>query len=223
MEVFFVSLIDLKNRKEFDMKAQNFIYVCLFVFFLSVLANAQQCPPGWNYVSLPFGPDPSGCTFQVEFCYKCGITGADPSNVKVLNIKPLNGCMAPDKDWLISQIRSNYSIFCTVPACDDRCLTIIIEFPLCFQCHTFWGYYGGTYHYTSWYEACPGSGYCLITDKICKDYQTNQIIKCPGWITTYQTFNLNCQTEHIDCKTQFNPDFEGERITSECFKLYTCP
>lgn len=205
------------------MKAQNFIYVCLFVFFLSVLANAQQCPPGWNYVSLPFGPDPSGCTFQVEFCYKCGITGADPSNVKVLNIKPLNGCMAPDKDWLISQIRSNYSIFCTVPACDDRCLTIIIEFPLCFQCHTFWGYYGGTYHYTSWYEACPGSGYCLITDKICKDYQTNQIIKCPGWITTYQTFNLNCQTEHIDCKTQFNPDFEGERITSECFKLYTCP
>lgn len=204
------------------MKAKNFIYFIAIIFILSFVANAQ-CPLGWNYVSLPFGPDPSGCTFQVDICYKCGITGADPSNLKVLNIKPLNDCYAPDKDWLIDQLNYNYSIFCAVPPCDEGCLTTIIEFPLCFQCHTKGIYNNGIFTYLSWYEACPGSGYCLVTNKICREYLTNSIIKCPGWVTTFQTINLNCPQNYIECPEEFDPDFEGERVTSECFKLYTCP
>ncbi len=194
------------------------------IFFTSSVEVKADCPTGWSYTSLQFGPDPSGCTFQVDFCFKCGMTGGDPSNLKVLNIKPLNGCIAPDKDWLVNEILKSYSEFCTVPACENGCLTTIIEFPLCMQWHTYGSLINGEYSYYSWLEACQGSGYCQITAKICRDYQTNWIVDCPNDpVKQYQTINLNCPVTPIPEPTQFNPDFVGEKVTSECFKYYTCP
>ncbi len=195
----------------------------------SVKAMAQdECPPNWNYVSLPIGPDPSGCEFQVEFCYKCGITGAGPGNLRVKNIKPIHpeqGCVAPDSEvWLINQLLKFYGQNCTVPPCSTNCLEVIVDKPLCFQWHTFGYMVGDDYHYYSWEEVCLGSGYCQETYKICRDYQNNnQIISCPGWVVTYQEFDVNCQEDDIEEPTEFENDFTGEKITTECFQLWGCP
>lgn len=81
------------------------LYVLIAIlFFFGFVANYEfkaQCPPNWSYVSIPLGPDASDCFYQVEFCYKCGITGGDPSNLRVLAIKPINpqnGCIAPNQE-----------------------------------------------------------------------------------------------------------------------------
>ena len=101
-----------------------------------------QCPPNWNYVSIPLN-EPGGCDFQVEFCYICGPSGIE-HNIKVLNIHPNNGCLAPDKDWFISELRDKFIDYCTLPPCPGQpCIDIVIEFPLCFQCYTEGSYYNG--------------------------------------------------------------------------------
>jgi hypothetical protein len=175
---------------------------------------------------MQFGPDPSGCYFQVDLCYKCGITGQDPSNLKVVEIRPVlnENCIAPEKDWLINKIYEIYSSLCTVPPCNSGCLISIIEYPLCFQWHTIGTIINGNYSYTSWLEPCLNSGYCQVTAKLCRDYETNQIIICPSDpLVTYEEFNVNCPNVEIPKPTQFSPDFIGERITSPCFKYETCP
>lgn len=124
-----------------------------------------------------------------------------------------------------------YGRFCTVPACDDEngqidCdggyLELILEYPLCFQWHTFGRFDGTEWHHYSWLESCLNSGYCQMTSRICRDYSSGLIIKCPEYETTYEMINLNCQTTEIP-PPPFDPPFEGERVTSECFKKYTCP
>lgn len=211
------------------MKVFNFIYVCIFVFLISSVANAQ-CPPGWNSYSLPFGPDASGCTWQVDFCTKCVVSGTSPSNIRVLNIKPVppsSGCLAPlDPNWLIDKLLNYHYTSCFPIPCDEGCSKYLIEIPSCWQCTTEGNLYQGNYIYTSWYAPCLGSGYCQITTKVCKETIPPYLVKkCPGWNNTYEEINPNNCLPIIprpDCPTEFEVDFEGTLPTGPCIKLFEC-
>lgn len=209
------------------MKVFNFIYVCIFVFLLSFAANAS-CPPGWTTVTPTIGPDISGCYYDIELCYKCGITGANPTNIKLISLKPNvllspSGCFGPSKDWLVQQIKNQYWSFCLPKPCSEGCTTYILEFPLCYEIHTMGNLYYGNYIYYSWYSPCPESGYCQITSKLCREYPSNLIMPCPGWEDVPLTFNLNCpMIPPPPFPTVFEKDFVGEIITGPCFQMYKC-
>lgn len=223
----FIDIFVTQILEVFVMKVFNFIYVCVIVFLISFAANAQ-CPPGWTPQTIVFGPDPSLCSWEVEFCTKCDVTGASPSVIRVLNIKPIplgGGCLAPDKDWLVNQLINYYYTSCTPKPCSEGCTTYLVEIPSCWQCTTLGNFYQGNYIYTSWYAPCPGSGYCQITTKVCKSSIPPYLIeKCSGWTDTYEEFDVNCpiMEPHPECPTEFEEDFEGERPTGLCIKLYNC-
>lgn len=208
------------------MSYSKLLLTCIFAVLFSVSAYAQ-CPPGWNTYSMPFGPDPSGCTWQVEFCTKCSVTGVNPLSIKVLNIAPVppgGGCLGPDKDWLVDQLINHVYSVCITKPCDEGCTTYIIEYPSCWQWRTRGNLNQGVYTYTSWYAPCPGSGYCQITTKRCKDPNPpGYIIPCPDWDDIYQEYNVTCpDIVFPDEPTEFDPDFEGEMQTGPCIKLYDC-
>lgn len=210
------------------MKVFNFIYVCIFVFLISFATNAQ-CPPGWTPATQVFGPDASGCSWEVEFCTKCVVTGTSPSAIRVLSIKPFPlgaGCISPNThNWLIDQLLNYHYTSCFPKPCSEGCTTYLIEYPSCWQCKTLGNLYNGNYVYTSWYGPCEGSGYCQITTKVCKSSIAPYLIeKCPGWNNTYLEVNVNCPTINPEppCPTQFTRDFIGIEPTGPCIKYFDC-
>jgi hypothetical protein len=215
------------------MKRVKIILLLAFITLLFSLDAKSQCPQGWSYTSIQFGPEPyTGCYYQVEFCYLCHLVVGNPAGtLKVLSIKPIHtppnppGCIAPDRDWLLTKIWDQYFNFCTVPPCSTGYLLTIIEYPVCFKWFTNGSYYNGQYHYYSWLEACNSvNGYCQVTRKVCLDNQTGLVISYPGDpVIHYQLYNLSCQTTPIPEPTQFNPDFDYTKETSSCFQYVNCP
>src|SRR5690606_25575825 len=111
------------------MKLFHFNCVCIFVFIISFFANAQ-CPPGWTPTTQVFGPDASGCSWEVDFCTKCVVTGTSPSAFRILSLKPFplgSGCVQPDKVWLDNQLLNYHSTICSPKPCDEGCTTYIVE------------------------------------------------------------------------------------------------
>lgn len=217
----------------FVSKARLFAFVFIIVIAVAserVLAQCNPiCPPGWtcsvrSYTFIPTPPstDPT-CTWQVTMCYKCGITGADPSNFKVLEIKPVppgNGCVAPDQDWLISQIRGEFGRLCSTQPCTTG-TTLVMEIPSCIKWRALgWKDEFDAYHYIKYQVSCPLSeGYCLITQTICRrEDGTLQVSNL-----TKQAFDVTCQTTPIP-EPPIIIDFEGEQNISDCFRVpnYSC-
>ncbi len=215
-----------------------FVILCLGLFPISFSFVKAQCPPGWNYVSMPFGPDPNGCAWTVEFCYKCGITGGSPANLKVIAVKPINPfnspCTLPTADnlWLIPQLQIIYNNMCTVPPCSEGCRTFVLEMPICYQWVTYgWQNPDNSFHYSSWKQPCPTGDYCLISWKSCLDFdppppENGEIVPCsidpgPGYTLVPKVCNQSSLSENPPGTP--NIDFVGIRFRTECHKLYECP
>jgi len=216
------------------MKRFKILLLLTFITIIFSLEANSQCPPGWSSTSVQYGPEPNtGCYYQVDFCYICQVTtSGTESTLRITKIKPLGRCASnpPDADWLRTEIWDTYFNYCTIEPCTTSCIKVIIEYPICFQWHTEGWIIDGQYHYWSWLDPCPEADpsnpvntYCQSTSFLC--LQNGQVIACPNNpTTTYQMINyLSCQANAIPEPTQFNPDFEGEKPTSECFKYETCP
>jgi hypothetical protein len=213
----------------FYMKQIQLLVSFLFIIFLvvtsSFTSSAQPCPPGWNTSSFLTIVDLNGCQWQIDVCYKCGITGASPANVRITNIKPVPnniGCVSPDKNWLANQISIIYfNTLCTIPPCDEGCQSIIIEYPTCFEWRAYGTYENGVYSYTNPYQAPCSSvnTYCQIEDRVCRDYQTGIVQRCPNWNVRYTTYGTGCPLNYIPIPTQPYgvPNFIGENSISPCF------
>lgn len=206
------------------------IFLILPLIFLGgifgVISTASaQCPPGWNYVSVSIGPDSAGCMWKVDFCYACNLVGGpSPSTLKVITIAPLNNCWSPDKNWMVEKLRSLYASYCTIPPCDETCLELIVEYPLCAQWYSRgWKDYQNIYHYSNWLQTCSyDGGYCQIVTKVCAD-GANRTIVCPETLPVYTAFGLACQSSPIPDPGRPAIDFEGEQIISPCFQNISCP
>jgi hypothetical protein len=199
--------------------------------FETISVNAQ-CLPGWNSTTLTFGPDPNGCSWIIEFCYKCGISGADPANVKVMDIKPANPrspCpnWTPDETWLRSQFMPHYALFCDIPPCSTGCRILTLEFPICYQWSTFgWQNPDLSYHYKNWKTPCINGDYCIVTWQVCRDEQTLDIIKCPNSPDpNYQRIEYTCNRNSPWPSEPGEPSvhFTGWLQNSECYKEMDCP
>ncbi len=60
--------------------------------------SAQSCPPGWNTSSFLTIIDLNGCRWQIDICYKCGITMSHTASVRItyIRLEPINiGCISP--------------------------------------------------------------------------------------------------------------------------------
>ncbi|MBI5326594.1 MAG: hypothetical protein HZB41_15190 [Ignavibacteriae bacterium] len=209
------------------------IFVVAFLSSLSVFAQIELCPEGWSYSSETY-VDPNGCEWQIDFCYKCPVIigGELGGSIKVLNYHLLNpaenGCMAPDQEWATNRIISTYFSLCTIPPCSEGCLKIVSEWPLCAQWYTFgWRDLQGNYHYHNWLGECLDGDFCQRTSKKCRNAD-GYIVPCAGWL--YDTYGIiegggYCQVEQIPAPPPPQHDFEGEQITSVCFRYigFTCP
>jgi len=177
----------------------SIIFIVFFVMIFSNTSSAQPCPPGWNTSSFLTIIDLNGCRWQIDICYKCG-----------------------DKDWLVQQISSIYfSTLCTIPPCDEGCQSIIIEYPTCFEWRAYGTYDNGVYTYTNPFQApCSSvSTYCQIEDRVCRDYQTGIVQRCPNWNVRYTPYGTGCSSNYIPIPTQPYgvPHFIGENSISPCF------
>lgn len=89
------------------MNYSKLVLCMIFAILFSISINAQ-CPPGWTTnTSVIFGPDPTGCFWEVDFCTKCDVTGASPNSIRVTGMKPSpigGGCLFPDRNWIIGQL-----------------------------------------------------------------------------------------------------------------------
>jgi len=214
---------------------KNFILKSIFAFVLIIIGSSitayAQCPPGWTYTSIAFGPDVSGCTWQVEMCHKCGLTGSDPNNLRVISIKPANpqtpcSTYSPNQDWLRAQVEALHLSLCTVPPCSLGCRDFILEFPLCVQWVTYgWQDANLDYHYSTWLEYCADGDYCQLKQKRCNDYSTNPMLQIPCPVNpgiTYTLIEGTCQEPAIEMPGPPTYDFVGRLPRSECFKKYSC-
>ncbi|MGC9079088.1 MAG: hypothetical protein ACP5I9_10100 [Candidatus Kapaibacteriota bacterium] len=115
------------------------IYFALLFALLSGLlsgnkANAE-CPPGWSEVEI-IQPYIGDCRIRINYCYKCGVTGADPSNIKIT----FYGWENPQDPDCIGEIpfeivweaiRQSFYNLCRIPTCFEGKLRVVEEYPIC--------------------------------------------------------------------------------------------
>jgi hypothetical protein len=184
-----------------------FIFVYVFV---ANSVNAQvSCPSGYNGTTIVLGPDAAGCSWEVDICYKCDITGINPSNVKIGKFKPTStsNCTYITKEELITLLLNQYyELKCdNIPDCvedDYQCAQsqwLSLDYPVCYQWHVSGSFNpfpppSGTWTFKYWLESCPGQGYCQMDWYVCRDPETQVIHKCKGSTVTYTEHNITCTT-----------------------------
>ncbi|MCX7880730.1 MAG: hypothetical protein N2517_08720 [Ignavibacteria bacterium] len=79
-----IIIIFVQQMNKVKMKKIYFLFLMTaFLFgFVSNYNVRADCPPGWNE-SIIIQPYIGDCRIRIVYCYKCGITGADPSNIKI--------------------------------------------------------------------------------------------------------------------------------------------
>lgn len=158
-------------------------YIILLVFavlfgFVGMHKVKADCPPNWALVT--FVADIDGCLYQITYCYKCGVTGADPSNIKVWRCakRPYDEQPNPDScnceaHWsqIWEKIRQDFMQRCQIPPCypPGELLTIVVEYPLCKKTFNHaWQDNQGNWKNFSWEEPCNVDlYYCQFIMAVC--------------------------------------------------------
>jgi len=180
----------------------SFLLSGLF-FFVATRAMAD-CPPNWDSRAI-FVPV-NGCLYLVEYCYKCGVTGPDPSNVVITYYGRLPREQQPnpencsddevDIEIIKEAVRQHYYIDCTIPNCSTNVpLKIILEYPLCRTYHNrAWVDQNGVKHHFFWEESCNnGLYYCQIIRYCCKiENQGNVTYECFTTQVVPQGNSMSC-------------------------------
>ncbi|MBS1538546.1 MAG: hypothetical protein JST20_12450 [Bacteroidetes bacterium] len=182
--------------------------------------------------------DIAGCTWRVDFCWTCSITGASPSSIGIvhtyLDPPTQTGCIEPTRDELITYlINYFFNSVCTIPDClendpdcDHQVRVLTIRYPLCWQWHIFGKVVGGVWSFTKWKEPCEGGlSYCEIQTAVCRDPVTTIIHKCNTSTIQYYEYGTPCSTVVIaepDDPAHI-PSNLGNHTYEGCFKSLSCP
>ena len=188
----------------------------MFVSTIIVTAIHAQvsCPTGYVGTTITL-TDAGGCQWSVDLCYKCDITGINPSNIKIQSIKPVlplgTGCtgIPPSKDAMILLLLEQYyELKCdNIPDCvkDDypcaQSVWLSLDYPICWQWYNSLSVKDGVWSWSHWIQSCPGQGYCQMVWYVCRD-ANGLIVKCPGSTVTYQEIDVTCSTVWIEEPTR---------------------
>jgi hypothetical protein len=182
------------------MKNINFLllFVILFGFAISNKAKAD-CPPNWGQRGITF--QVGNCLYFADYCYKCGVTGPDPGNVKVTKYGKLTGQDCDDSgitmeevvEMMLQQISQRYLDDCTIPPCSTGTMArFIVEYPLCHKHfnHAWTDDQGNRRHFY-WWESCNIDFYCQRVRECC--YLNNGELSCVYTQIQPQGSPLGCQ------------------------------
>lgn len=210
--------------KKYNTALLGIIAVIMFAF--NICETQAQCPPGWTATSrdYEFAPD---CSVKVYFCFKCGVTGANPANIRVTDwdVTLSTGCPSPldiPDSWFITQFSNEYLNICATPPppCGQGCIDFLIEIPTCRQ----W-YYNQVpppvppppfRSFFTWNQPCvDNERWCQTILQVCYDSSLGRVVECGPRISNI--YGPDCEvTSPISPPTY--PQTPGMEVPySDCF------
>lgn len=217
---------------------KNFLYSLIALIFVSAFAvnmvNAQvSCPLGYASTTITL-VDANGCHWVVDLCYRCDITGVNPSNIIINKIDPQlpleTGCsgIPPSKDdMILLLLEQYYELKCdNIPDClekDEKCaqsVWLTLDYPICWQWYNSLSFNSGVWTWNHWIQSCPGQGYCQMEWYVCRD-GNGVIVRCPGIAVTYAEHDITCTTVWVSEPTSppaYIPQNLGIHPYGPCFK-----
>ncbi len=160
-------------KKEIKRKTIFSIIIALIIFGFVVGNKAvAECPPNWTPVTML--RTINGCEYEITYCYRCGPTGADPTNIKVWRwaVRNSENCQR-EATWeeIWEKIREDWMQRCQIPPCSSgTLLNVILEYPMCKKTfnHAWYDQENGWQHFT-WEEPCNVDlYYCQFIMTVCR-------------------------------------------------------
>ena len=133
------------------------------LFFFVATRSMADCPPNWQSSSFTMYDPINGCWYFVAYCYKCGVTGPDPGNIKITYYRKLSGnCTEVNIDLILRTIAQRFFNDCSIPECyQNDPLKVIVEYPLCQNYRNrVWTDQNGVRQQFLEVESCYSSYYC---------------------------------------------------------------
>jgi hypothetical protein len=163
------------------MKKVYFMVMLLSIFLLGMNNQANaDCPQGWNSVSLTGLTLIGDCKMRIDFCYKCGVTGADPSNIKITfyGFENPGNTDCPDEipfDAVWEVVRQYFMNYCIIPPCGET-LRVVVDYPICKKTiNVAWQDNQQKWHHYSYEVPCSVDFYyCQFVIDICYNQDTHQ-------------------------------------------------
>ncbi|MEJ5287627.1 MAG: hypothetical protein WHV60_10500 [Bacteroidota bacterium] len=192
------------------MKKYIFLLVATIILGFVVENKARaDCPPGWDEATI-IQPYIGDCRIKIIYCYKCGVTGAEPSNIKIT----FYGWDNPESPDCIGEIpfeivweaiRQSFFNKCQIPDCNTgNTLRVVVEYPICAKIINL--------GYTSIEIPCSFNYYCQFVMNICYSGNGQYQSSCEGW----QTYG-----DPNSCLPQ-RPPLPPPGYESDCFIKYEC-
>lgn len=164
------------------MKKIKYFFQILLIFLIGIVAYNifAECPPNWD--SRGIFVNINGCLYFVVYCYKCGVTGPDGSNVKITHYSRLPREQQPNPDncddseipfdIISERVAQDFYQACTFPDCTTHTTNkFILEYPLCERYHNvaWWDAKEQKFKHFLWGESCNSNlYYCQIIRWCCK-------------------------------------------------------
>lgn len=210
--------LQIKSAKNYF--ASLILLLGLFFSFTQSGNALMTCPSGFTNTTIyiPYG----GCTYAVNLCYRCGITGADPTNViyEYPVIPP--GCPSIPESVIINKIISDYAYFCTVPPCDGtQTKRFVLETATCRK----WVNQtsvdeNNVIHHNTFSVICGDAG-CITEFDVCRDYTTIP----PSWQgTLFRKYRVGTRCTVSESNVQIPPPGKtwDDDWESECAEYNPC-
>lgn len=210
---------------------KNLLYILLVVALstMFIYNSFANCPPNWDsrgiYVNV------NGCLYFVVYCYKCGVTGPDGSNVRITYYARLPREQQPNPDncddseipfnIILENVQQDFYQACEIPACStSHTLKIIIEYPLCQRAHNvaWWDPEEQKIKHYFWYESCNSSLYYCQIIRWCCRLAPNEYW-CPETNIIPQGDPMSCQEDQSLPPPGLSWD---ENWDTECLRHNSC-
>lgn len=173
-----------QNKLQFK-SAKNYFASLILVLglFFSFTENGNASVTcGWGFTSTTLVVPYGGCNYSVDICYRCGITGADPTNVVFFYPEIPPGCPPIPESTIINAILASYSTICSTPPCNSLFKRrFVIETATCRK----WVNQttvdeNNVIHHNTFAVLCEAAS-CITEFDVCLDYSTNP----PSWQATF--------------------------------------
>jgi len=211
-------------------RAISTFFAVIFFFALGAIVDSReargQCPGGFIQTSITmtvnYTSPPRSCNYLIVLCYKCGVTGVNPSNFRPKTIHALGSCSVPylpSTDLTEFQEAFRVAMFeayldlCSYPPCPSTVQEEISRIPIC------WKVVYNQYTDRYFLAACENDYYCTTTREVCLDYSTTPPTPVIGTTNTQVVGQESCE-EMIYIQLPEDPPHNWE---SDCFLWYSCP
>lgn len=177
------------------------VVISIFIGFVAGNKAKGGCPPNWAVEGISF--QVGNCLYFAEYCYRCGVTGPDPSNVKVTRYGKLPGQFCDDNgitiedvvQAMLQRIRQRFLENCIIPPCSSGIMArFIVEYPLCHKHfnHAWTDPSTGERKHFHWWESCNNELYYCQRITLCC-YSENNKYDCEPLSIEPQGSALSCQ------------------------------